>query len=126
MTTDIDLLLTAWSNAERTGDTSTLDELLTDDFIGIGPVGFVVDKPTWLRRFDMGLRYDHLELDEVSIRRHGDTALVIAHQLADGRHADMPTPPNTRVSFTVVEDDGRPRIAALQYSFVGAPLGAPQ
>jgi ketosteroid isomerase-like protein len=126
MTTDIDQLLTTWTEAERAGDTTTLDEVLADDFVGIGPVGFVLDKPAWLTRFDHGLAYEALELDEVSVRRHGDSAIVVAHQHAVGTHADTPTPPDTRVSFTVVGDDGSLRIAGMQYSFIGPPLGAPR
>jgi ketosteroid isomerase-like protein len=126
MTTDIDQLLTTWADAERTGDVTALDEILTDDFLGIGPVGFVLDKPAWLTRFDHGLRYDDLRLEEVSIRRHGDAALVVAHQRAVGSHAGNPTPPDTRVSFTVVAEGDGMRIAGAQYSFIGAPLGAPR
>jgi ketosteroid isomerase-like protein len=126
MTTDIDQLLTTWADAERAGDATTLDEVLADDFVGIGPVGFVLDKSTWLTRFDQGLRYEELELDEVSIRRHGDATLVVARQHAVGSHAGNPTPPDTRVSFTVVADEGRMRIAGAQYSFIGPPLGAPR
>lgn len=125
MTTDINHLLTTWTDAERTGDATTLDEMLTDDFVGIGPVGFVLDKPAWLKRFDQGLLYKELSLDEVLVRRHGQAALVVAHQHAVGSHAETPTPPDTRVSFTVVSDDGTLRIAGVQYSFLGPPLGAP-
>ena len=125
MTTDIDDLLTTWADAERIGDATTLDEILTDDFVGIGPVGFVLDKPAWLTRFDYGLQYEELRLDEVSVRRHGDAALIVARQHAVGNHAGNPTPPDTRVSFTAVADGGIMRIAGVQYSFVGAPLGAP-
>ena len=127
MTTDVHDLLDSWAGAERTGDASTLDDLLTDDFVGIGPVGFVLDKPAWLVRFDQGLSYEQLELDEVSVRRHGDAALVVAHQHAVGSHAGNPTPPDTRVSFTMVPDEQDSlRIAGLQYSFIGPPLGAPR
>lgn len=125
MTNDIDRLLTTWADAERTGDAATLDEILTDDFVGIGPVGFVLDKPAWLTRFDHGLRYEKLQLDEVSVRRHGDAALVVAHQHSVGSHAGNPTPPDTRVSFTAIADGGTLRIAGVQYSFIGPPLGAP-
>lgn len=125
MTIDIDQLLTTWADAERSGDATTLDEILTDDFVGIGPVGFVLDKPAWLTRFDNGLRYEELQLDEVTVRRHGDAALVVAHQHAVGSHAGNPTPPETRVSFTAVTDGGAMRIAGVQYSFIGPPLGAP-
>jgi ketosteroid isomerase-like protein len=126
MTNDIDQLLAVWTDAERAGDATTLDELLTDDFVGIGPVGFVVEKPTWLSRFEMGLRYDELTLQEVSVRQHGDASLVVARQLAVGRHGDTPTPPDTRLSFTVVAEAGGLRIAGMQYSVMGPPLGAPQ
>jgi hypothetical protein len=51
---------------------------------------------------------------------------VVAHQHAIGSHAGNPTPPDTRVSFTVVAHDGRMRIAGAQYSFIGPPLGARQ
>jgi hypothetical protein len=36
----------------------------------------------------------------------------------------LAVPPDTRVSFTVVTgDDSKPTIAAMQYSFIGPPLG---
>ena len=126
MTNDIDHLLDTWTGAERAGDTTTLDDLLADDFVGIGPVGFVLDKPAWLGRFEHGLRYEQLMLDEVSIHDHGDAALVVAHQYAVGDHAGNPTPPDTRVSFTVVADQGDLRIAGMQYSFISPPLGDPR
>jgi hypothetical protein len=124
MTTDIDHLLDTWADAERVGDTATLDRLLAADFVGIGPVGFVLDKDTWLSRFEMGLRYERLSLDEVSVRRHGDATFVVARQHAVGSHADNPTPPDTRVSFAVVADEDGVRIAGMQYSFMSPPPGA--
>src|SRR6476469_4195188 len=102
MTRNIDELLTEWTESERTGDAQKLDTLLTDDFVGIGPVGFLLDKEAWLVRFDHGLAYEQLELDEVSTRRHDDTAIVIAHQHAKGSAGGNPTPPDMRVSFTLV------------------------
>jgi ketosteroid isomerase-like protein len=117
-------MLATWTTAERTGDTCTLDALLADDFVGVGPVGFMLDKPAWVGRFEYGLRYEQLDLDEVAIRRHGNTTVVIAHQRAAGDAGGTPVPPDTRVSFTIVTDDnGDPVIAGLQYSVIGAPLG---
>ena len=104
MTNNIDELLTEWAESERTGDAKKLDTLLTDDFVGIGPVGFVLDKKRGSVRFDHGLAYEQLELDEVSTRRHDDTAIVVAHQHARGSARGNPTPPDTRVSFTLVRD----------------------
>ena len=44
---------------------------------------------------------------------------------AQGDATGTPTPPDTRVSFTVVTDGRDRRIAGIQYSFIGPPLGGP-
>ena len=117
----ITTMLDAWKDAERTGDADRLGELLTDDFVGIGPVGFMLPKDAWVGRLGPDLRYDHLDLDEVSVRTNGDTSIVVAHQHAAGEARGNPVPPDTRVSFVVVPDGGQPRIAGIQYSFI-APV----
>jgi ketosteroid isomerase-like protein len=127
MTTDINDILSTWTTAERTGDANTLDTLLADEFVGIGPVGFVLDKPMWVGRFEHGLRYEQLDLQEVAIRSHGDTTIVVAHQHAVGDAGGTPVPPETRVSFVIVTgDDNEPKVAGMQYSFIGPPLGGPR
>ncbi len=40
--TDLREVLTSWAEAEQRGDAGALDQLLTDDFVGIGPVGFTL------------------------------------------------------------------------------------
>jgi ketosteroid isomerase-like protein len=127
-TTELDELVTTWVEAERRGDAEALDALLTDDFVGIGPVGFVLPKQAWLSRFAQGLRYEDLHLDEVSTRRHGDAALIVAHQHARGEHQGNPTPSDARVSVVATReaaDDGRWRIVGVQYSFIAGTPGAP-
>ena len=126
MTNRIDELLDQWADCERTGDAQRLDTLLADDFVGIGPVGFVLDKVAWLGRLGPDLRYEQLALDEVSTHEHGETTIVVGHQHAIGTAMGNPTPIDTRVSFTVVPDADRElRIAGMQYSFIAPPLGAP-
>ena len=121
MNDHLETLLSTWATTERTGDVAGMDALLADDFVGIGPVGFVLDKAAWLARFDGGLHYDDLSLDEVSIHRHGDAAIAVAHQHAVGTARGNPTPPDTRVAFTIVRDGSELRIAGVQYSFLGIP-----
>jgi ketosteroid isomerase-like protein len=127
MTSDINDVLTTWTAAERACDAGTLDTLLADEFVGIGPVGFVLDKSMWVGRFEHGLRYEQLDLEEVEIHRHGETAVVVARQHAVGDAGGAPVPADTRVSFIIVSgDDREPKIAGMQYSFIGPPLGGPR
>jgi ketosteroid isomerase-like protein len=120
-TAAITTVLDDWKEAERTGDAERLGELLTDDFVGIGPVGFVLAKDAWLGRFGPDLHYEELDLDEVSVRNSGDTTIVVAHQHATGEARGNPIPADTRVSFVMVADGGRRRIVGIQYSFI-APV----
>src|SRR6266571_2873332 len=72
---EIDELLAEWTAAERAGDAAALDKLLTDDFVGVGPLGFTLSKREWLDRYDGGLRYETFGLEDVQVRGYGDAAL---------------------------------------------------
>ena len=83
--TDLSTFLDTWAAAERDGDAATTDRLLTDDFVGIGPVGFELPKQAWLQRQTSGdLHYDDLSLDEVTTREYGDCAITTARWNARG------------------------------------------
>jgi ketosteroid isomerase-like protein len=120
MSTTIDELITGWTDAERATDAKAMHDLLADDAVVVGPVGFVLDKEAYVTRMT-DLRYDHLELDEVDVHEHGDTAVVVGHLHTRGQAGEHPTFPDLRVSFTVVPEGGAPRIAGMQYSFIGLP-----
>ena len=123
MTTTIDELITGWTDAERATDPDAMRALMADDAVVVGPVGFVLDKEAYVSRLT-DLRYDRLELDEVDVHEHGDAAVVVGHLHTRGQAGEHPTFPDLRVSFTVVPDQGRPRIAGMQYSFIGFPGGS--
>jgi ketosteroid isomerase-like protein len=123
---DIEELVNAWADAEQHGDVDGLDRLLADDFAGIGPVGFVLPKQAWLSRFDQGLRYESLAVEDVAVRQYGDAAVVVAEQHARGSHQGNPTPADTRLSIVATRHGGDAwRIAGIQYSFLGPPAGTP-
>ena len=67
-TATITTMLDDWRDAERSGDAARLGELLTDNFVGIGPVGFVLSKDAWLGRLGPGQPPVRGEL-HVSLRR---------------------------------------------------------
>lgn len=53
--TDVLDLVQRWAAAEQRNDSGLLDELLADDFVGVGPVGYVLSRDLWLGRFRKGL-----------------------------------------------------------------------
>jgi ketosteroid isomerase-like protein len=127
MRNDIDTLVDGWKEAERAGDRARLESLLTDDFVGIGPVGFVLARDAWLARFKSGLPYVELDLDEISTRRYGDSAVVVAHQHAAGEAQGDLVTADTRVSLVVVgANRSQPHIAGIQYSFMPPRFGTAQ
>jgi hypothetical protein len=71
----IDWFLDEWAEAERAGDVGRLDDLLTADFFGVGPLGFVLPNTAWLGRYQSSaLTYQSFRLDEVRTRLHGEAA----------------------------------------------------
>jgi ketosteroid isomerase-like protein len=122
----IDSFLSVWADAERTGDAAALDGLLTDDFVGIGPLGFSLPKPAWLARHRPGeLTYDSFSLDEVQTRVHGNAALVTARQNARGAYQGHPTPEAVRATLALVDDRDGWRLAGIHMSFIAGTTGAP-
>src|SRR5690349_4059318 len=114
---DLTTLLDTWAEAERTTDAATTDRLLTDDFVGIGPVGFQLPKAAWLQRqTDGDLHYDALSLDEVTTRQHGDCAITTARWNARGTARGNPLPESTRATIVTVKDDGAWRLASIHFS----------
>jgi ketosteroid isomerase-like protein len=126
MTQTIDQFLAEWTSAERSGDTSRLDDLLFDDFLGVGPLGFVLPKQAWLARFGGGLAYDRFELEEIQPRSHGDAAVVTTRQIGSGTLGGNPLPFETvRATLTLIRHDDRWQMAAIHMSFVAGTPGAP-
>lgn len=124
--TDIDEFLDRWTTAEREADTATLDTLLTDDFLGVGPLGFTLPKPAWLGRHRSGdLTYESFALDELQTRLHGDTVLVTARHTARGAFRGQPTPEAARATLALVKELGRWQLAGIHLSFIAGTPGAP-
>jgi len=117
--------LDVWRAAEQAGDRRRLDDLLTDDFRGVGPVGFVLPKAAWLGRFEGGLHYQRVELSDIDVRHVGTTDIAVALQHVVGDHAGTPLPPTTRVTLVVAEANSHPRLAHFQAAFMAGTPGAP-
>jgi ketosteroid isomerase-like protein len=127
-TTDVSAFLDAWAAAEQAGDPGAVGALLTDDFVGIGPLGFALPKPAWVGRLaGDDLHYQDFALADVAVREHGDAALVTATHTARGDYAGTPLPEALRASLALVReaDGGGWLLAGLHFSFIAGTPGAP-
>lgn len=122
---DIDKFLSEWKTAERTLDPAALDDLLTDDFLGVGPLGFTLTKAAWLSRRDQGLAYERFDIDDIQVRAHGAAALVTLRQTIRGSHRGQPVPEAVRATLGLVNDADRWQLAGIHLSFIAGTPGAP-
>jgi len=114
-----------FDEAERTADLDTLRELIAEDFLSIGPRGFVLDKSQWIERHHE-FAYQALDTSELDVRSYGDTAVVRDVQRNRATWRDQDVRVDTRVSQVWVRLDDRWQLVAIQFSPLaeGAPAGA--
>ncbi|HEY7908531.1 MAG TPA: nuclear transport factor 2 family protein [Thermomicrobiales bacterium] len=108
-----------WATAELHGDADTLGHMLADDFVGIGPRGFMLTKEQWLARYTSGgLRQDSFTWDEVRVRVYGDAAVATGRQTQQGAFQGHDIAGQFRVTQVFVQQGGRWLLAALHLSAI--------
>lgn len=127
--------LDAWCAAEAAGDVAALDRYLAEDFLAVGPLGFMLSRQDWLDRHASGaLTYESFELSETVTRRYGDVTVVVARQSGTGSYRNPAAPPQapsvpvpgaTRVTILLTGDGQVRRLAGIQHSFIAGTPGAP-
>jgi len=115
-----------WAAAELRGDTASLGRILADDFIAVGPRGFMLTKEQWLSRHDSGsLTYEGFEWNEVTVRVHGNAAVMIGRQTARAVYEDGDVRHEIRDQFRAtlvfVDQEGRWLLLGLQLSPIAGP-----
>jgi ketosteroid isomerase-like protein len=111
-----------WAAAELRADTGFLERTLADDFIGIGPRGFMLSKEEWLQRHTSGdLKYESLSLDDVKVRVYGDAAIVTGSESQRAKYRDQDVPGQFRTTLVWVKQSGSWLLAGLQLSPIAGP-----
>jgi hypothetical protein len=101
--------------AELKADRDALDTLLADDFVCIGPKGFLMDKKTFI---DRHRHFEYLTIESTEVEVHGhDAAAVVtlAHKnraVYQGEEMEH----TLRMGQTWVQTRGAWRLALLQSS----------
>ena len=71
----------AWFRAWLEKDAATIERLAADDYIYIGPTGFVLDRPGILRVVrSPSYRLEHATRSDIVVRPLGDNAAVVRHR----------------------------------------------
>lgn len=94
-----------WVQAEITGDVETLSRLLADDFICVGPLGFVLNKTQFLgvRQSD-DLKHQALSWEALQLRLHGMTAITIGTQIQTATFQERDASGRFRTTQLLVQD----------------------
>lgn len=111
-----------WADAEVGADTATFDDLLDVDFRGVGPLGFVLDREQWLRRFTDGLAITAVTYDGIGVRRHGDLAVLLGTWTQTGTYQQHRSDGRFRYALVVHRPPDRPDAA---WTVLGAHVHGP-
>lgn len=104
-----------FDNAELHADTKQLQQLIHDDFAGIGPKGFMLNKEQWINRHRQ-FKYEKLETSDIDIRVYDNTAIVRNMQKNKARYNNEAVELSVRASQVWINENDQWRIVAAQFS----------
>jgi ketosteroid isomerase-like protein len=115
-------LTDTWATAELQSDTAFLEQCLADDFVGVGPLGFLLNKQQWLARHQSGdMKYSVHTLDEVRVRAYTEAAIVVGRLTQEATFRGNPMNAQMRVTLVFVQQQGQWRLAGFHLSPIGQP-----
>jgi ketosteroid isomerase-like protein len=111
-----------WAAAEGAGDADALEPLLADDFLLVGPLGFMLDKTQYLGSRRSGdLRHESLVWDDVRVRAYGDAAVAVGSQTQHTTYQGRDASGRFRVTQVAIRRGDRWMLAGLHYSPIAQP-----
>jgi ketosteroid isomerase-like protein len=106
-----------WADAERRGDVAALDALLADDFVAVGPRGFVLHRQQWLDRYRPGnLTNEAFSWQDIAVRDYGEVAIAVGVQAQQASFQGHDASGRYRLTQIVVRQAQRWLIAGLHLS----------
>ncbi len=113
-----------WADVELRGDADGYGDLLAPDFVGIGPVGFVLNGDQWADRHRGDLKNEEFKVQDAHVRIYGgDTAIVEAIQKQRTSVMGRDTSGSFRLVVVAVKQEGRWVLANIQLSGPLVPPG---
>ena len=115
-------LADTWAAAELQGDIRSLEPLLAEGFVGVGPLGFLLTKQEWLARHQSGdMKYSVHTLDEARARAYNEAAIVIGRLTQEATYRGNPINGQMRTTLVFVHQHGQWQLAGLHFSNIGQP-----
>lgn len=115
--------LDEWVRAEQHGDTRFLETALTEDFVGVGPLGFMLSKRDWLNRYQSGaFHYEALSLEDTKMRFYEDAAVVIGQQVQQAQRLSQEVQGRFRITLILI-GQGRIKLAGVHLSPIAQARG---
>ena len=106
-----------WADAELRADVTVLATLLADDFVAIGPRGFVLHREQWLDRYRSGsLKNEAFTWEDVSVRIYGATAIAVGIQTQRASFQGHDASGRFRLTQVMLHQADQWRIVHLQLS----------
>ncbi len=115
-------LADTWATAELQRDTAFLEKVLADDFVGVGPLGFLLTRQEWLARHQTGdLKYEVHTLDEARVRVYNEAAILIGCLTQEATYRGNPINAQLRTTLVFVRQHGQWHLAGLHFCNIGQP-----
>jgi ketosteroid isomerase-like protein len=119
---EVTQLADTWATAELQGDTTFLEKFLAEDFIGVGPLGFLLTKQEWLARHKEGdMKYTTHTLDEVKVRAYTEAAIVIGRLTQEAAYRGNPINVQLRTTLVFIHQREQWYLVGVHFSNIGQP-----
>jgi ketosteroid isomerase-like protein len=116
-----------WVKAELAGDTDVMDSLAHNDFLLVGPLGFILDKAQWLERYSSGAFVtSSLDWRDTTVRVFGDCAVVIGVHYQQAAYRGQPNNGQFRATHILIREDSAWRLVGMHLSPIATPPMGPQ